>query len=181
MTGRGEKNKTRGDCSSDVNTTLRVLAGNDEELLHMIPVLLEDKYNAEGNFIETAVVPEVMELLKETEFSHLVEMKMIWEELGPNMEGLFQMGRSGVVASLIAACERLHINEHKCCQVLAKTVCSADESPKWIVPRLLFLDSYFTCEDRSNWTWQTGAKMHVILLNSVKHEKQILVIIEVLD
>ncbi|KAJ1390769.1 Armadillo-type fold [Sesbania bispinosa] len=127
-------------------TTLRVMAGNDEELLHMIPVLLgcKDKDNAEGNFIQTTVVPEVvLEVSPEALFNELfTKMKMIWEELGPNMEGLFQMGRSGVVASLIAACERLHINEHKCCQVLAKTVCSADESPKWIVPRLLFLDSY---------------------------------------
>jgi nucleolar protein 9 len=138
-------------------------------------------------------------------------MELIWDELGPNMEGLFQMGRSGVVASLIAACERLHVNEHKvcnlvtvsmisgflytwyyfyyvlklfyflnfvphlyekfnclfvplwqCCQILAKTVSLADESSKWIVPRLLFLDSYFTFEDKSNWIWQSGAKMNVM-------------------
>jgi len=42
-------------------------------------------------------------------------MELIWEELGPNLEGLFKMGRSGVVASLVAASERLHINEHKVC------------------------------------------------------------------
>ena len=46
--------------------------------------------------------------------------------------------------------------------MLAKTVCLADENSKWIVPRLLFLDSYFTCEDKSNWTRQSGAKMNVI-------------------
>lgn len=40
-------------------------------------------------------------------------MELIWEELGPNLEGLFKMGRSGVVASLVAASERLHVNEHK--------------------------------------------------------------------
>lgn len=50
----------------------------------------------------------------------------------------------------------------QCCQVLAKTVSLEDESPKWIVPRLLFLDSYITCEDKSNWIWQSGAKMHVM-------------------
>lgn len=193
-------------------TTLRVLAGNDELLLDVIPILLgcKNKNNAEGNLIETAVVPELKNLFKEPGFSHLMEvvlevspvalfnelftkvfrnslfefsshqhgnfvvqalishasdqdvMELIWDELGPNMEGLFQMGRSGVVASLIAACERLHINEHKCCQVLAKTVCLADESSKWIVPRLLFLDSYFNCEDKSNWIWQSGAKMNVM-------------------
>lgn len=50
----------------------------------------------------------------------------------------------------------------QCCEVLAKTVCLADDSPKWIVPRLLFLDSYFTCEDKSNWSWRSGARMNVM-------------------
>ncbi|KAK7285692.1 hypothetical protein RJT34_20470 [Clitoria ternatea] len=193
-------------------TTLRVLAGNEEELLHVIPILLgcTDKNNSEENFISTTEVSELKNLLKEAKFSHLMEVilevspkalfnelftkvfrnslfelsshqhgnfvvqalisyasnqdliKLIWEELAPNMEDLLKMGRSGVVASLAAASERLHVNEHKCCQVLAEAVCLVDESPKWIVPRLLFLDSYFTCEDRSNWSWQSGAKMHVM-------------------
>nr|KYP72025.1 Pumilio domain-containing protein C14orf21 isogeny [Cajanus cajan] len=193
-------------------TMLRVLAGDDEALLHVIPVLLgcKDNKKAEDNFIETTVVTELKNLLKESKFSHLMEvvlevspealfnelftkvfrnslfdlsshqhgnfvvqalisyasnqdlMELIWEELGPNMEGLFKMGRSGVVASLVAASERLHVNEHKCCQVLAEAVCPVDESPKWIVPRLLFLDSCFTWEDKSNWSWQSGAKMHVM-------------------
>ncbi|KAL2345982.1 hypothetical protein Fmac_007267 [Flemingia macrophylla] len=178
-------------------TMLRVLAGDDEELLRVIPVLLgcKDENNAEEIFIETTVVPELKNLLKESKFSHLMEvvlevspeplfnelftkvftnslfelssdqygnfvvqalisyasnhdlMELIWEELGPNMEDLLKMGRSGVVASLVAACERLHVNEHKCCQVLAEAVCPVDESPKWIVPRLLFLDSCFSWED----------------------------------
>lgn len=193
-------------------TMLRVLAGDDEELSHVIPILLgcKDKNNAEDNFIETPVVPELKNLLKESKFSHLMEvvlevspgalfnelftkvfrnslfelsshqhgnfvvqaliahasnqdlMELIWEELGSNMEALFKMGRSGVVASLVAASEKLHVNEQKCCQALAEAVCSVDESPNWIVPRLLFLDSYFTCEDKSNWSWQNGVKMHVM-------------------
>ncbi|RDX69494.1 Pumilio-like 23, partial [Mucuna pruriens] len=193
-------------------TMLRVLASDDEELLHVIPILLgcKDKNNAEDNFIETKAVPELKNLLKESKFSHLMEvvlevcpealfnelftkvfrkslfelschqhgnfvvqalisysrnrdlMELIWEELGPNMEDLFKMGKSGVVASLVAASERLHVNEHKCCQVLAEAVCPVDESPKWIVPRLLFLDSCFTWEDKSNWSWQSGAKMNVM-------------------
>ncbi|MED6204748.1 hypothetical protein PIB30_011720 [Stylosanthes scabra] len=145
-------------------TTLRVLAGNDEELLDVIPILLgcKDKRNSEGSFLEDTVVAEIVKLSKEAEFSHLMEMRLIWDELGSNLEDLFKMGRSGVVAALIAASERLHFNEQKCCQFLAKTVCSADESPKCIVPRLLFLDSYFSCEDKSDWSWQSGAKMHVM-------------------
>lgn len=42
-------------------------------------------------------------------------MELIWEELGPKIETLFQMGRSGVVAALIAASERLQIHENKVC------------------------------------------------------------------
>ncbi|XP_028787753.1 pumilio homolog 23-like, partial [Neltuma alba] len=195
-----------------LQTALKLLAGNDEELFHVIPVLIgcEEENIAEGNLIETARVRELVKLLKEPASSRLMEvvlevspealynvmfakvfrnslfelsshecgnfviqalisrvrnqdqMEVIWEELGPNIESLFKMGRSGVVAALIAASERLHIHEHKSCQVLAETVCSVDGSTKWIIPRLLFLDHYFTCEDKSNWSWHSGAKMHVI-------------------
>lgn len=51
-------------------------------------------------------------------------MELIWEELGPNMEDLFKMGRPGVVASLIAASERLHVNEHKVCTLVAVSMMS---------------------------------------------------------
>ena len=57
-------------------TTLRVLVGNDELLLDVIPILLgcKNKNNAEGNLIETAVVPELKNLFKEPGFSHLMEV-----------------------------------------------------------------------------------------------------------
>jgi len=59
---------------------LRVLAGDDEELLHVIPFLLgcKDKNNAEGNFIDTKVVADLKNLLKESKFSHLMEVSIIW-------------------------------------------------------------------------------------------------------
>ncbi|XP_054781019.1 pumilio homolog 23 isoform X2 [Prosopis cineraria] len=195
-----------------LQTALKLLAGNDEELFHVIPVLIgcEEENIAEGNLIETAGVRKLVKLLKEPASSRLMEvvlevspealynvmfakvfrnslfelsshqcgnfvvqalishvrnhdqMEVIWEELGPNIESLFKMGRAGVVAALIAASERLHIHEHKSCQVLAETMCPVDGSIKWLIPRLLFLDNYFTCEDKSHWNWQSGAKMHVI-------------------
>jgi hypothetical protein len=40
-------------------------------------------------------------------------MELIWEELGPNFKDLLEMGRSGVIASLIAASQRLHCYEQK--------------------------------------------------------------------
>lgn len=59
-----------------------MLAGNDEQLLDVIPILLgcKDKNNAEGNFIESKVVPELRNLLKETEFSHLMEVGTTYSE-----------------------------------------------------------------------------------------------------
>lgn len=57
-------------------TALKLLAGNDEELFHIIPVLIgcEDENIAEGNLIETARVRELVKLLKEPAFSRLTEV-----------------------------------------------------------------------------------------------------------
>lgn len=49
-------------------------------------------------------------------------MEVVWEELGPNIESLFKMGRSGVVAALITASERLHSHEHKVCISIAFSI-----------------------------------------------------------
>ncbi|KAI4355356.1 hypothetical protein L6164_004137 [Bauhinia variegata] len=198
--------------SSVLQTVLKLLASDDEELLYAIPILLgcNEKNISEGNFIEATRVRELLNFLKETSFSHLMEvileaapdalydemftkifrnslfelsshhcgnfvvqalishaknkdqMELLWEELGPNVEQLFKLGRSGVITALIAASERLQIHEEKSCQFLAAAVHSADESPKWIVPRLLFLDSYFTYGDKSNWSWPSVGKMHTM-------------------
>lgn len=40
-------------------------------------------------------------------------MELFWEELGTKLKDLFGMGRSGVVASLIATGQRLHSYEMK--------------------------------------------------------------------
>lgn len=37
-----------------------------------------------------------------------------------------------------------------------------NEPPRCIVPRILFLDNYFYCKDKSNWDWPSGARMHTI-------------------
>lgn len=50
----------------------------------------------------------------------------------------------------------------QCCQALAAAVGSTNESPRSIVPRILFFESYFSCEDKSNWNWPNGFKIHVI-------------------
>lgn len=42
-------------------------------------------------------------------------MELIWEELGPNFKGIIEMGRPGVIASVIAASQRFHTHEQKVC------------------------------------------------------------------
>lgn len=40
-------------------------------------------------------------------------MELIWKELGTRFKDLLEMGKSGVIASLIAASQRLNSHEHK--------------------------------------------------------------------
>ncbi|KAK2659147.1 hypothetical protein Ddye_005680 [Dipteronia dyeriana] len=147
------------------HTALMLLVGDDQELLKIIPTLLgcSREKVGEGNLIEMTVVGGVLDLMKETAFSHLMEMVLIWEALGAKFRELFEMGRAGVIDALIAANQRLHTNERKCCQALSTVVCSTNESLRCIVLRILFLESYFSCgRDRSNWNWPNDVKMHVI-------------------
>ncbi|XP_010271078.1 PREDICTED: pumilio homolog 23 isoform X3 [Nelumbo nucifera] len=195
-----------------LQTALKLLTGEDQELMHVIPVLLgcPEKTFMEGDTIESTVVKDILALLKDTAYSHLMEvilevapntlfneiltkifknslyevschhcgsfvvqalisstrcrgqMELIWDEIGPKFKELLEMGRSGVIASLLAASQRLHTFEDQCCEALAAAVCSENESSRCIVPRILFLDGYFSCEDKSNWSWPKADKMHVL-------------------
>ncbi|KAJ6706185.1 NUCLEOLAR PROTEIN 9 [Salix purpurea] len=195
-----------------LQTALKLFAGHDQQLLQIIPVLLNCRKEnlTEGNFIEMTAVGDIVELMKEAACSHLMEvilavspeslygemfakifrkslfelsshhcgnfvvqalishardqeqMEFIWEELGPKFRDLLEMGRSGVIASLIATSQRLHIHEHEVCKALADAVCLPNESPRFVVDRILFLESYFACVEKSNWKWPSGAKIHVM-------------------
>ncbi|XP_077236508.1 pumilio 23 isoform X1 [Tasmannia lanceolata] len=195
-----------------LQTALKLLMGDDQELLLVIPIILGSHSEdiAEAKFIETTAVPEIKYLLKDTAYSHLMEvilevapkalynqfltevfrgslfeisshhcgsfvvqalvssaksqgqMDLIWGELGPKMKELLEIGKHGVVASLLAACQRLHTYGYESCRVLAAAVCSESESPSCIVPRILFLESYFFCEERSTWKWTKGYRMHTL-------------------
>lgn len=50
----------------------------------------------------------------------------------------------------------------QCCQALMAALCLENESPTCIVPRMLFLDSYFCSHNPSEWEWPIGAKMHIM-------------------
>lgn len=53
------------------------MVGQDDELRHIIPILLgcSEKDFVEGNYISISVVPYVVDLMKETAFSHLMEVR----------------------------------------------------------------------------------------------------------
>lgn len=106
-----------------------------------------------GNFVVQALISHA---------SSEDHLELIWKELGTRFKDLFGMGKSGVVASLLAACHRLYSHEQKCCQALTGAVCMENEPPRCIIPRILFLDNYFYCRDKSNWDWPSGARMHTI-------------------
>ncbi|WOL02670.1 hypothetical protein Cni_G11389 [Canna indica] len=88
------------------------------------------------------------------------QMKLIWKELGPKFKELLELGKPGVVASILAACERLQTLSHECCHALSTAVNLDSESPSFIVPHILFLESYF--RDKSSWKWPPYDKMHVL-------------------
>lgn len=46
-------------------------------------------------------------------FCLTLQIEVIWEELGSKFKDLLGMGKSGVVASIIAACQRLQTNADK--------------------------------------------------------------------
>ncbi|XP_004235524.1 pumilio homolog 23 isoform X1 [Solanum lycopersicum] len=195
-----------------LQTVLKSLAGNEQELLHLIRVLLGSSAGSAnaGNLLEGIPIRNILRLVEETAYSHLMEailefapetlydelltkvfrkslfrmsshhcanfvvqalashaksqdhMDLIWEELGTKFRDLFEMGKSGVVVSVLAATQRLHSHEHECCQAIAASVCTGDEFPKGIVPRILFLENFFCSRDKSNWSWPHGTKIHVV-------------------
>ncbi|KAL8466440.1 hypothetical protein ACS0TY_035508 [Phlomoides rotata] len=195
-----------------LQTALKLLAGQEEELFRFIPVLLgcPTDNTSEGNFIQVKSVKKILRLVEENAYSHLMEVilavapdtiyneiftkvfnnylfrlsshhsgnfviqalisharsqehiNLIFEELSPKFRNLLELGRSGVVAALIAASQRLHIHDNKCCQALADAVCLKDESSTCIVPRLLYLDNYFYSYDKANWNWPDSVKMNVL-------------------
>lgn len=195
-----------------LQTALKLLAGHEQELLHVISVLLgfSTETGSGWNFIKASEVKNILSLVEENAYSHLMEVilevapdnlfdelytkvfkgslfkmsshhtgnfvvqalvsharshdhiKSIWEELGTKFKNLLEMGRPGVVASLLGVSQRLQTHEHKCCQALAAAVRLENESTACIVSRILFLDSYFYSEDKDSWNWPNGVKMHVL-------------------
>ena len=87
-------------------------------------------------------------------------MKQIWEELGPNIKELLELGKSGVVASILAACQRLETNRLEISEALSAAITSDSESSDSIVAHILFLENFL--REKSYWKWPLGVKMSVL-------------------
>lgn len=88
------------------------------------------------------------------------QVGVMWDEIGPNIRELLDSQKAGVVAALLAACQRLKTHAQECCEALASAVSSESESPSCIIPHLLFLESYL--HGRSCWEWHEDEKMHTL-------------------
>jgi hypothetical protein len=114
-------------------------------------------------------------------------MKQIWEELGPKIKELLELGKTGVVASILAACQRLEtyrlevffqleisgllfenicylnvydLSELQSSEALSAAIASDSESPDSIVAHILFLENFL--REKSYWKWPPGVKMSVL-------------------
>lgn len=189
-----------------LQATLKLLVGDEQELLHAVQVLLS--CDDQGKFIEGVTKQDILALLEDTASSHLFEVivevapevmynrllnevfkkslfeissqqcgnfvvqalvssartkdhvDLFWEELGPKLQKLLEIGKSGVVASVLAACRRFQTHVHECCQTLSAAVSLESESTSCIVPHILFLESYF--RQKSHWMWPKGERMHTM-------------------
>ncbi|KAJ1295632.1 hypothetical protein BS78_01G238200 [Paspalum vaginatum] len=192
-----------------LQTALKLSFDDDNELHHIISILLgydEDHTSLNEDCSEKK--EEIVTLLEETSYSHLLEvivevapeqlrssmlvgtlrgslfaisshycgnyvvqalissaktsdqMNQIWEELGPKMKELLELGKTGVVASILAACQRLETCRLESSQGLAAALSSDSESPDSIVAHILFLESYL--RGRAYWTWPLAEKMSVL-------------------
>ncbi|CAL4967024.1 unnamed protein product [Urochloa decumbens] len=192
-----------------LQTALKLSSGDDNELYHLISILIG--YDEDGTVEKrdySDKKEEIVTLLEESAYSHLLEvivevapeelrngmlvgtlkgalfaisshhcgnyvvqalissaktsdqMNQIWEELGPKIKELLELGKTGVVASILAACQRLEIYRLESSQALSAALSSDSESPDSIVAHILFLENYL--RERSYWKWPLGAKMSVL-------------------
>ncbi|KAK9132513.1 hypothetical protein Scep_012041 [Stephania cephalantha] len=104
-----EWNITLPPCGLIKTTALRLLVGEDQELMQIIRVLIgfHDE-NVEDQNLKAIVAQDMVKfLLDDNAYSHLMEMDLIWVELGGKFKELLEIGRAGVVASILAASQRL--------------------------------------------------------------------------
>uniref|UniRef100_A0ACD5WV78 Uncharacterized protein n=1 Tax=Avena sativa TaxID=4498 RepID=A0ACD5WV78_AVESA len=200
---------TEKNSSLVLQTVLKLSAGDDHELNHIILILLGyDEDDASQKKDTNEQKNKIVALLEDTAYSHLLEviidvapeelrsnmlidtlkgalfaisshhcgnyvvqalissaktadqMKQIWEELGPKIKELLELGKTGVVASILAACQRLETNRLESSEALSAAITSDSESPGSVVAHILFLENFL--QEKSHWKWPLGVKMSVL-------------------
>uniref|UniRef100_A0ACD6AAN2 Uncharacterized protein n=1 Tax=Avena sativa TaxID=4498 RepID=A0ACD6AAN2_AVESA len=200
---------TEKNSSLVLQTVLKLSAGDDHELNHIISILLGYDEDAAAQKKDTNEQKNnIVALLEDTAYSHLLEviidvapeelrsnmlidtlkgalfaisshhcgnyvvqalissaktadqMKQIWEELGPKIKELLELGKTGVVASILAACQRLETNRLESSEALSAAITSDSESPGSVVAHILFLENFL--REKSHWKWPLGVKMSVL-------------------
>ncbi|KAM0857843.1 hypothetical protein ACQ4PT_048209 [Festuca glaucescens] len=95
---------TEKNSSLVLQTVLKLSTGDDHELNHIISILLGyDEDDTAQKKDNNEQKNKIVALLEDTAYSHLLEMKQIWEELGPKIKELLELAiYSQYVASLLA-------------------------------------------------------------------------------
>ncbi|XP_022724838.1 pumilio homolog 23-like isoform X6 [Durio zibethinus] len=118
-----------------LQTALKLLAGDDQELLQIIPVLLGcNKQNlVEGEFIDMTIAGEALESMKETAFSHLMEVIL---EVAP--ESLYNEMFTKLFKNSL-----FKLSSHYCGNFVIQALIShaRTKDQEWIQPYLLSIAS----------------------------------------
>eukprot|EP00249_Psilotum_nudum_P017945 c26564_g2_i2 orf=559-2487(-) len=156
-----------------LQTILKVRRGNDKAVTCLISILLEGDNGIafeEGKYLEFVSNEEVMELMFNSNGSHLMEvilevapdalyMKMFESFFCHNILDLsIHPSANFVVQSLIMSAR----HQEQACQSLAHAIYPEAISSACLVPRMLFLENYVNGEDSKCWNTALGKEMSVL-------------------
>uniref|UniRef100_A0A0E0EX93 PUM-HD domain-containing protein n=1 Tax=Oryza meridionalis TaxID=40149 RepID=A0A0E0EX93_9ORYZ len=159
------------DCSEQKNEIIALL--EDTAYSHLLEVIVEVAPEELRNNMLTGTLKGALFAISSHHCGNYVvqalvasaktsdQMEQIWDELGSRINELLELGKAGVVASILAACQRLETKRLESSQVLSAALSSNSESSDSIVAHMLFLENYLH-HQKSSWEWPFGAKMSVL-------------------
>eukprot|EP00250_Pteridium_aquilinum_P019647 c24513_g1_i1 orf=620-2746(-) len=119
----------------------------------LTPHLLEYALHQSANFVVQALIVSMR--------NH-DQVTLLLAELKPNFGTLIKGTRSGIITSILKACKDFQCNEQEVCRSLAKAINLEAPSSSYLVPRLLFLESYARSNGSKDWKPVFGGKMSVL-------------------
>uniref|UniRef100_A0A0D9XJ87 PUM-HD domain-containing protein n=1 Tax=Leersia perrieri TaxID=77586 RepID=A0A0D9XJ87_9ORYZ len=158
------------DCSEKKNEIIALL--EDTAYSHLLEVIVEVAPDELRNNMLTGTLKGALFAISSHHCGNYVvqalvasaktldQMEQIWDELGSRIKELLELGKTGVVASILAACQRLETKRLESSQALSAALSSNSESSDSIVAHMLFLENYL--QQKSSWEWPLGARMSVL-------------------